>query len=208
MTPVGMKRLAAVLAVAGAGLALSGGPASAGSEPAATVTAHGNIFTDNLGYTPIDVAVRVGDTVAWQNTDSVAPHTVTEDHGLFDLTGDDVPGFPGFGPGKTRTLRFAGGTFHYYCQVHGKPAMHGVVRVPDKVRRSGKRVVVRWASAKPPAGQVFDVQRRSGGHWMLVERATVELSGKFPATGGKFRSRQRLADDATEASAWSPPAGP
>jgi plastocyanin len=203
--------LVVVVANASAGyLPPPGGGGGGSGPPAATIDAHGNAFTDNLGFSPTHVHVAVGQTVQWRNTDFVAPHTVTEVHGLFDLAGTYPPvhpGFPqGFGPGETRDLAPEGGTFHYYCRVHGAQAMHGVISVPDTVTRARRGVKVTWGGNPPPAGQVFDVERRAHGKWQMVRRGTTKLAGRFQGGGARFRSRVRKAGDAGARSGWSPSA--
>jgi plastocyanin len=202
----------ASLVLASGAIAGYGGGSPGGQTPAVTIDANGNAVTDNLGFDPENVSVKVGEGVAWYNTDTFAPHTATEDHGLWDETGTyGSPGpFVGFGPGETVQRTFDGGTFHYYCQVHGKDAMHGVVRVPDAVsavHHSGAGYSrVKWGAQELPNGQVFDVQRRAGGHWKTVRNGTSKLHGLFHGTSGKYRSRVREAADHSAASDWSPPA--
>lgn len=186
----------------------------AGGEPAAGVGANGNPFTGGLGFTPAEVGVRVGDAVRWTNTDAFVPHTVTEDHHLFNLTGEygETPANPpGFGPGESRERAFEAGTFSYFCEVHPEE-MKGVVRVPAevaKVRRKGKRrFKVRWAPGPPVEGQVYDVERRRGGAWKLVRDGTTAAKGTFGGKGSRFRARLRSATDPAAASGWSPPAAP
>jgi plastocyanin len=202
------------------------------SQPAALVKAEGNItqLTGPLRFNPASVSVAVGDRVEWVNTDFLVPHTATEDHGLWNLTGTygQTPVNPaGFGPGETRTRRFAAGSWSYFCEVH--PAqMHGTVLVPDRLssrlarRRRGHthatrkrarqfKVVAVWATEPPPQGQVFDVQaRRGSGDWKTVMDGTTDQSGAFAAgpagTSWSVRSRVRADDDPSRASGWSPAA--
>src|SRR5436309_3373536 len=107
------------------------------ATPAAKVNAEGNVtqLTGPLRFNPATVTVGVGDQVEWVNTDILVPHTATEDHGLWNLTGTYgmTPVNPaGFGPGETRSRRFAAGSWSYFCEVH--PAqMHGIVLVPDQL---------------------------------------------------------------------------
>jgi plastocyanin len=127
-----MRTTATRAAAIAIGVLLACAPAGASGPPAATVKAEGNAFTGGLKFDPASVTVRVGDTVQWVNTDNVVPHTATEDHGLWDLTGTygQTPANPpGFGPGETRERVFEAGTAHYYCKVHPQQ-MHGVVSVP------------------------------------------------------------------------------
>lgn len=126
-----MRRIYAIATAVGMALLAMPGTAPA-AAPAVTVNAAGNPFTGGLKFDPAQVTVRVGDTVRWVNTDQFVPHTATEDHGLWDLTGTygQTPANPpGFGPGETRDRVFEAGTAHYYCKVHPQQ-MRGVVAVP------------------------------------------------------------------------------
>ncbi len=71
-------------------------------------------------FSPNPVSVRVGQTVAWHNADSIT-HTATADGGQFD-TG-------GIAPGTTSNpiTMSAAGAFGYHCSIH--PTMVGTVNV-------------------------------------------------------------------------------
>lgn len=78
----------------------------AGSSRRATVS------IENFKFTPRELSVSVGDTVAWVNRDDV-PHTVTskDDPSTFDsraLDTDDKYSFTFTKPG----------TYSYFCKVH------------------------------------------------------------------------------------------
>jgi hypothetical protein len=69
--------------------------------------------------------------------------------------------------------------------------------------------VIAWASSRPAAGQVFDVQlMRAGGKWKTFRNGTRDPSGKITTQGKKVaisaRARLRKASDATKATGWSP----
>lgn len=200
---------------------MGGGQQNAAEKPAAHVDAAGNPFTGGLAFDPAEVAIEVTDVVEWTNTDSAVPHTATEDHMLWRLSGDygDPAGaFPkGFGPGETVSRDFDAGTFSYYCEVHPED-MRGVVKVPVTLRER-KQLLVRWGSGPLPEGQVFDVQRqatRSGrserrtGKWRTVIEGTTEQRAAFgygPADVTKLAFRARVRDSANPeaVSGWSPP---
>lgn len=228
------------LAQAGYGPALGGGYGGSTAAPASSsqtiqVGADGNPIFDSqdLHFAPASVTAVVGQVVRWTNHDVLVPHTVTEDHGLFDLAGSYgmTPINPaGFGPGTSVERAFGAGTYHYYCRVHPKQ-MHGTVAVPAdltltsrvvrrRVRSHGHTVVrrvrlaevlVRWASAAPGAGLVFDVQRRrGGGAWATWLSGSSADAAAFAAgrrgTLWTVRARLRRAGDSALASDYSPDA--
>src|SRR5919202_2899506 len=183
-------------------------PSQSGSQPAANVKAEGNPFTPgSLKFDPKNVSVKVGQVVRWTNTDDTVPHTATEDHGLWDLTGTyGIPGNYGFGPGESRQRAFEAGTQHYYCKVHPEQ-MRGVVRVPVRLRVKDldggqRRIVIRWASKTPAAGRAFDVQiKRADGDWQSFRKATRDTHGGKTTHGTRVtwsaRARFRRKDDAS-----------
>jgi LPXTG-motif cell wall-anchored protein len=81
---------------------------------------------DNF-YSPATVTITEGDTVTWTNNGQ-APHSVTADNGSFDSS----PSCPAAGcmeNGDTYSHTFSsGGTFDYFCKVHGQ-SMSGTVVV-------------------------------------------------------------------------------
>jgi plastocyanin len=183
------------------------------------VDANGNAVSGGLGFDPARVRVTVGQKVRWTNTDTIAPHTVTESHGIFDLGGDygETPANPpGFAPGTSVQREFSAGTFSYFCRVHPEE-MRGVVATPVKLSvirsqsRSGQggvRIRAVWSRQQLPAGQAFDVQLRvRNGPWRAVRTGTRALGGMFRAALRKvnaFRARIRLTDGPAGASGYSP----
>jgi plastocyanin len=201
------------MGVTGALLALPVGSAGAATK---NVKAEGNPFSGGLAFTPKTVTVAVGDVVRWTNTDDTVPHTATEDHGLWDLTGTyGLPGNYGFGPGESRQRKFEAGTQHYLCKVH-PTQMHGVVRVPvrAKVRKfndaGSRQLTIRWAPRKSTGDRVFDVQVKfgNGGPWRPFRTGTHEATGtrnnSGPKTGYSIRARMRSASHPSNATGWSP----
>ena len=86
--------------------------------PAVLAASRGVAIRD-FAFAPRMVEIRVGDTVRWTNSDSVA-HTATGRSGSFD-TGLLEPGASG-------SIRFtAAGTYRYVCTPH--PEMTGAVVV-------------------------------------------------------------------------------
>jgi plastocyanin len=145
--------------------------AAQSGSPAASINAEGNVFTGGLRFNPDSARVKVGDLVRWTNTDFLVPHTATEDHGLWNLTGTygATPATPpGFAPGETRERRFAAGTWSYFCEVH-PTQMHGTIVVPvdlssrpagkHKKKRKGKRHgrLAGAAKKKRKRGKLFEI---------------------------------------------------
>lgn len=201
-------------AVVGAALALPLAASGATQQPAARVNAEGDVFTPgSLKFDPKSVSVKVGQIVRWKNTDAYVPHTATEDHGLWDLTGTyGVGSSMGFGPGESRQRVFEAGTQHYYCKVHPSQ-MHGVVAVPVKLTVSsipnGHRIHIVWDAHRPGPGKAFDVQFKKGdGAWKPFRTATTDASGNLDRHGAtaviRVRARFRRKNDATLATGWSP----
>ncbi len=200
---------ATILALGGA-LVAAGGVGAEGEAPIAA-TANGNAFTGGLSFAPARIDGRVGQTVRWTNTDVIAPHTVTEDHALFDLVGNNVNGTPitasGFGPQTSVDLVLPAGTISYFCRVH-PGAMKGVLAVPvtlqlgpglaaprtkartaaGRKRRAARRrafqrtLTATWAASAPTAGEVYDVEvRRGSGAFKTLLSGTRETSTTLKA---------------------------
>jgi plastocyanin len=210
---MGVRSRLAVGVIAAAALTLAAGTATAEDR---TVEANGNPFSGGLAFDPAKIRVDVGDEVTWTNTDPTVPHTATEDHGLWDLTGTyGVPGNYGFGPGEQRTRKFEAGTQHYYCKVH-PTQMKGVVRVPvrTKVRKfddlGTRQLIVRWAPHPSKGDRVFDVQFKldGGAPWRKFRKGTHDAFGTRKNSGEKtgysIRARLRSKSQPSRATGWSP----
>ncbi|WP_354700408.1 hypothetical protein DSM112329_00682 [Paraconexibacter sp. AEG42_29] len=207
-----MRRAALMGTIGTAGITVAAGagalPARAqdtAGVPVLEATADGNAF-GNLGFTPATADVVIGQTIHWRNTNRIAPHTVTEPHGLFDLTGNAVGGTAsspaGFGPGSTVELTAFAGTTTYICRVH-PGRMSGVFRAPvvtalgpgykapripartkaGKARRAElkknfqRRLTLTWATVEPTEGQAYDVQvKRGAGPWKPLLTRTVDTT--------------------------------
>jgi plastocyanin len=77
-----------------------------------------HIKMNDMAFAPVEVTVRNGETVEWNNRDPVA-HTATSKKGAFDIT---VP------PGQKRDrVMTQPGTFTYLCRYH--PNMRGRIVV-------------------------------------------------------------------------------
>jgi plastocyanin len=88
-----------------------------GSTTPGAETSMTKISVKNLTFTPAEVTVNTGATVAWANEDSVA-HTIT---GTGFDSGEIQPGM------EFRHTFSAPGTYDYHCSIH--PAMTGKVIV-------------------------------------------------------------------------------
>jgi plastocyanin len=99
--------------------------ASPAPTPTPGVTAADVVITitgmnGNLSYAPNPAAIRVGQTVAWKNADSL-PHTATANGGGFDS------GTLSAGATSSAIPMTAAGTFAYHCAIHG--SMTGTLTV-------------------------------------------------------------------------------
>jgi plastocyanin len=167
----------------------------------------------------------LGDTVTWTNNGG-SPHNSRSTNTIvknYDGTsGIDLWRGPVLDTGGTFSRVFrASGRFLYYCEIHA-PGMRGTVSVPLKAAKStvsqeddededennddddeededdgsSTRITVTWATAAPPAGLVFDVQRRLPGSttfqdWKVgVTTTSASFVATTPGTYS-FRSRVR-----------------
>jgi plastocyanin len=96
----------------------TGGGGGGGTAANVTITIVGQ--SGNQSYSPNPASVRVGQTVAWRNGDSV-DHTATANGGAFN-TGNIAPGAT-----STAITMNAAGSFDYHCGLH--PAMVGTLVV-------------------------------------------------------------------------------
>jgi plastocyanin len=71
-------------------------------------------------FSPNPGTVKVGQTVAWRNSDSTS-HTATSDTGAFN-TGNIAPGRT-----STPILMSTAGSLNYHCSIH--PSMVGTLNV-------------------------------------------------------------------------------
>jgi plastocyanin len=95
-------------------------PSTSNPVTAADVTITITGMNGSLSFSPNPGPVKVGQTVAWRNGDSVT-HTATADGGSFD-TGNIAPGATS-SPIKVS----AAGAFSYHCAIH--PTMVGSLSV-------------------------------------------------------------------------------
>jgi plastocyanin len=105
----------AALAAAGCGSSSPSAPTVAADVTITMVADRGN-----QSYSPNPSTMRVGQTVAWRNGDSIA-HTATQDAARFDS------GTIGAGATSAPLTMSATGTFTYHCTIH--PGMVGTLVV-------------------------------------------------------------------------------
>ena len=185
----------------------------------------GNPVAGGLAYSPAEYRDRVNpaDVAEWVNTDSLATHTATEDHGLWEVE---------VGPGEAARRVLVAGTHQYHCRIH--PEMRGLlavtpfayvrvkpVQVVKRVRVEGRKrrrkvrrtvyrrsVVALWGAGTPE--HLYDVERRrAGGKWAPWRPGTASSDGAFRARPGEeweIRARVRAEADPARATEWSPPA--
>ena len=95
-------------------------PTGGGGGVAADVTITINGMAGAQSFSPSPGSVKVGQTVAWRNNDSVA-HTATADGGAFN-TGTIAPGAT-----SSPIMMSTAGSFAYHCSFH--PSMVGSLTV-------------------------------------------------------------------------------
>jgi plastocyanin len=96
-------------ASAPAASAAAGGGAACATAPSGA-TAAVTVTIKDFKFSPEPVQAKVGDVIAWTNSDT-APHSATLDNGACDTKTIDV--------GATAMLVFtAAGTYTYHCSIH------------------------------------------------------------------------------------------
>ena len=99
-----------------AGVERAGAAACAATADAGTVQAS----MAGRAFTPATIQAKVGDVIAWTNTDSLS-HTATVDS-------DEACTTEVLATGESGALTFsAAGTYPFHCQVH--PDMKGTIEV-------------------------------------------------------------------------------
>lgn len=95
------------------------------SKSSTTSAASATVTAKVSGFLPVEVTVKVGGKVKWTSSD--APHDETPDGSTTSWSPGGVGGVAQ-GQSYERTFDTAG-DFAYFCQAHGKAAMHGIVHV-------------------------------------------------------------------------------
>lgn len=107
-----------------------GTPSGAGDETPESAGGDRTVTIEASSFQPRTVRTATGSTITWSNEGS-ANHTVnaatlTDDGADWSFTSGTLE------PGQTATRTFDdAGAFEYYCMVHGKATMCGVVIVGD-----------------------------------------------------------------------------
>lgn len=78
------------------------------------------MISEDFRFRPAQVAIPVGETVAWRNTGAF-PHNVKFDDGSFE-----EPSSPSSTSWTVRRTFNTAGTFAYYCEQHGGPGGSGM----------------------------------------------------------------------------------
>ena len=178
-------------------------PNAANNASKATIS--GFVAVVDFAFDPTDAPTKLGAKVPWKFT-GFAPHTVTDATGL----GLYDSGTKSHGASYSFGYK-AAGTYLYICTIHG---FTGTIQVPPTVSPTvgpqGSPFTVKWSTAAPPAGDVFDVQVMVPGgafvDWMTGQ--TTTSATYVPSAGpGSYAFRARLRNPTTlAATAYSPPA--
>jgi len=103
------------------------------TTPATNGDASGNadvtVEMVSTSFEPVEVSVDVGDTVRWVNNDSFG-HDVTSEQFTSDAATWELSEAVSGGGSVTHTFD-SSGVYEYYCTIHGKTSMCGVVLVGD-----------------------------------------------------------------------------
>jgi plastocyanin len=114
----GLAALSAIAVLGGVACGSSSSPAAPTVAADVTITMVGD--RGSQSYTPNPNTMRVGQTVAWKNADTIA-HTATQDASRFDS------GTIGGGATSAPLTMSTAGTFTYHCTIH--PGMVGTLIV-------------------------------------------------------------------------------
>ncbi|MGN6722573.1 MAG: cupredoxin domain-containing protein [Marmoricola sp.] len=163
-------------------------PASATTSPTAHVT------IQMFAFNPSALTARMGTTVIWTNTDSVA-HTTTSNEGFWSS--------PHLATNATYAHHFTqAGTYPYHCAIHTE--MHGRISVPMRATSRTGGGVLTWAIA---SGK-YDVQIERPGSttWSYWRRGTTARGATFLTSHhGRWHFRARTYHSSST-SGWSPAA--
>jgi plastocyanin len=136
-----------------------------------------NVSIPGKTYAPAEINVLIGDTVVWQNGDSI-DHTVTSNDDVFD-SGH-------LAPGSTFSHTFPKlGRYEYHCTIHR--FMRGVVTVvPVAFQGPGQAVVaggrVTLSGLAPSGTKKVTVERLAGKKRAVQQRVVPAGDGSFSVT--------------------------
>jgi outer membrane protein assembly factor BamB/plastocyanin len=184
----------------------TGDGASSGYSPAASVSVVGIAVTDS-GFVPLKSTSDLGQSTEW-----VFPATNSQNHSATDDSGFGLFDSGLSAPGSSFSYSFvAAGT---YPIIDTATSHTSTVYIPvdiSPVSYPATSFVIKWATAAPPSGQVFDVQIENPGSGSFVDwkKGTTLTSAKYradPLTEGLYRFRARIRDQSSgSATQWSPP---
>jgi plastocyanin len=116
---VALSLFAVTLALAAAACGSSSStPTSPTTAADVTINIVGNLAAQS--FNPNPTTMKVGQSVAWKNTDTIA-HDATQDAAKFDT------GTLNAGATSTAVTMSTAGTFTYHCSIH--PGMIGTITV-------------------------------------------------------------------------------
>jgi plastocyanin len=166
-----------------------------------------NVSMGDNFFQPQSARALLGDRVVWTNN-GVNPHNAASTNANVR----NPNGTRGVGLWRGAIVGTGGKNFHdfktagrfpYYCEVHGT-IMTGTISVPLRVTKavvsSGTQITVRWATAPPPSGLVFDVQRRPPGSTTFQNfrvGVTTQSASFVTNTPGTWSFRSRVRRPAT-----------
>lgn len=88
------------------------------------VAAQRDVSIQGNSFMPSSVTIAVNDSVKWTNNE------IATDHNVYSDETPQLRSSENLDPGDTYTFTFgAAGTYNYYCTIHGKNVMSGVVVV-------------------------------------------------------------------------------
>ena len=192
-----VRRLRPVLALSIA-VTVATAPAARAADATISITADGPHSRRET--------LRLGDSAAWMNNDSVTHRVRSSPRGFFATRGLEM--------GETsRAIPFgSAGSFPYV--VLPESGEEGLLEVPVRLRPGsnasptpGAVIRVRVATERHP-GRTYDVQRRrDDGRWVTIAEDTRRVVVRFrPRTTGTYWFRARLTIARLGiTSRWSPP---
>jgi plastocyanin len=157
-------------------------------------------------FTPDPADIRLGDTVKWKNR--VHNKHTTTDQSPLQLWDS---GLMGEGATFSYTMT-AAGTYPYFCLLHERFGMFGLLQVMDFASPPegpvGTVFSIRVATAPAPDGFVYAIQKRDPGGVFQDWLSGVDASVSFDSTGvssGIYGFRSRLVRVSDGAATFNSP---